>query len=84
MWAKSSFGLLKFAQGFLDLFLGVPSPRHVDTIQHFEYRVNVGARSGLEGGQGYDGDAVVGLVAVAECGEHDETGWFSAPGGVDL
>ncbi len=48
------------------------------------YRFIVGARSGLEGGQGYDGDAVVGLVAVAECGEHDEAGWFSAPGGVDL
>ena len=37
-----------------------------------------------EGEQGHDGDAVVGLVAVAECGEHDEAGRFSAPGGVYL
>ena len=38
----------------------------------------------FESGQGHDGDAVVGLETVAECGEHNEAGWFSASGGVDL
>lgn len=47
-------------------------------------RQHCAAASRLEGGQGHDGDSVVGLVTVAECGEHDKAGWFSAPGGVDL
>jgi len=42
------------------------------------------ASSRLEGGQGHDSDAVIGLVAVAECGEHDEAGWIPTAGGVDL